>query len=92
MLLRLLPPWPTAAASVARGREGVAGVYADGAWDPLMRSAAALGRAFDAGGLKACYIANQRPEQFILRPADPTAVVAVRPDCPRDIIVKVLYG
>ena len=51
--------------AVARGRDGVEDIYSDAAWDPLMHAAAALGRAFTAGRLRACYIANETEKQYI---------------------------
>ena len=78
--------------AMARGRPGVQEVYPDARYDPLMQAATVLGRRLGTGRLRSCYLSNSAQQQIILLPDEITTVVTVAPDCPRDIIVKVLYG
>ena len=79
-------------AAMARGRPGVQEVYPDTRYDPLMQAATVLGRLLGTGRLRSCYLSDSAQQQVILLPDEITTVVTVAPDCPRDIIVKVLYG
>jgi CheY-like chemotaxis protein len=75
----------------SRGRDGLEDIYEDHRWDHLVDKAKQLGGMCQAGNLKSCYVDDGRLNKFILLSGNTTTVISVKPDCPRDIIMKILY-
>jgi len=76
---------------VSRGRDGIDEIYEDDSWNEFVDLASALGKICQAGKIRSCYVDDGRPNKFILMPGEETIVVSVKPDCPGDIIMKILY-
>ena len=62
----------------------------DNSWDDLITQAARIGKVFESGDLKSCYIDNGKSIDLILLPGNKTTVIPINPECPRDRILQAL--
>lgn len=62
----------------------------DNSWDDLITQAARIGKIFESGDLKSCYVDNGKLIDLILLPGNKTTVIPINPQCPRDRILQAL--
>jgi len=62
----------------------------DDSWDDLTAEAIELGKFFNAGVLKSCYINTGGATDTIILPQDKTIVISVGRQCPHDQILQLL--
>lgn len=65
-------------------------IFYDTGWDGLLSEAARLGKFFNAGALKCCYVNSGQSTDHIILPKDQTIVISVMTQCPHDKIMEVL--
>jgi DNA-binding response OmpR family regulator len=71
-------------------RCGVEDIYLNSNWDGFIEQLNRVGAFFKAGRLKAGYIDNGQPNDYILVPGEQTTVIEVNTKCPRDKIMHTL--
>ncbi|MFC1815252.1 response regulator [Thermodesulfobacteriota bacterium] len=72
------------------GRKWLKEIFQDDVWNDFISEAVGLGKVFEAGTLKSCYINRDGETDFILIPDQRPTVISVTPRCPRDKIIKIL--
>ncbi|MBW1840569.1 MAG: response regulator [Deltaproteobacteria bacterium] len=75
---------------VIGGKKCLEYIYRDSTWDELILHVLEIGKCFEAGLLKACYIDKGDATDFVLLPGKDTTVIAVNPECPRERFLQVL--
>ena len=75
---------------VIGGKKCLEYVYRDSTWDELILNVSEIGKSFETGSLKVCYINNDEANDFVLLPGEDTTVIAVSPQCPRERFIQVL--
>ncbi|MFH2220353.1 MAG: response regulator [Pseudomonadota bacterium] len=76
--------------NVIGGKKCLEYIYRDSAWNEFISRASEIGKCFEAGQLKACYIGRGEATDFVLLPGEETTVIAVNPECPRERFLEVL--
>ncbi len=71
--------------------KGIETIAKDASWDALMVTASNLGNIINAGNFKACYIDRGKENGLVLLPGEVTTVVALKKNCPGDVIRRLLY-
>jgi len=65
-------------------------IFQDDAWNDFISEAVKLGRHFNAGTLKFCYLNKGGAIDFIILPDNKPTVISVEANCPRDKIIQIL--
>ncbi|TYT75397.1 response regulator [Desulfobotulus mexicanus] len=71
---------------------GIESVYKDASWRDLLLHAHFIGDIFEAGPLEACYVNMEEASESIILPDGKDTVIAVRPACKRELMIKLLVS
>ena len=84
-------PYRNALEAIRTERGGIVAIVSGEDWDGLLTGAMQLGAVLGAGALRSCYLKTETSSARVLYPTAPTTIVDLEPECPRDVIRKLLY-